>query len=87
MDDENVFKLCAKAEGEKTDKGKAKIDLTDQAKQKRIENNKRLSDMVKNGEKIPTSFTSQNSWYPPRPVIKKDAKAVKKLYGRDIKPI
>ena len=33
-----------------------------------------------NGESL-TSFNSYASWFPPRPVVEKDPKAVKQLYG------
>jgi hypothetical protein len=29
---------------------------------------------------------SEETWYPPRPIIKKDEEAVKKLYGEDKPP-
>lgn len=35
---------------------------------------------LQNGEPL-SSFNSQSSWFPPRPVIEKDPEAVKKLYG------
>lgn len=35
---------------------------------------------MQSGEPI-SSFNSQSSWYPPRPVIEKDGGAIAKLYG------
>lgn len=49
----------------------------------------RNSDVVRrmrNGEQL-TSFNSQSSWYPPRPIIEKDQGAIRKLYGRAAKAL
>ena len=35
---------------------------------------------MENGESL-TSFNSHASWFPPRPTVEKDEKAVKQLYG------
>jgi len=47
------------------------------ARQKR---NAELIRKMKKGESL-TSFTTDGSWFPPRPVIKKDKKLVSKLHG------
>lgn len=50
----------------------------------REETNKRLVDAVRNGEDINSSFTKMNSWFPPRPLIKKDKEAMARaLAGKD----
>ena len=36
---------------------------------------------MRNGESL-TSFNSQSSWYPPRPLIEKDESAINRLYGK-----
>ena len=64
------------------------MDLQEKARLNRIENNKRLSDLVKNNEHIGSSFTTQGSWFPPRPIIKKDKKTIQRLYNEeDEKPL
>jgi len=59
------------------------IDLKEKARQNRLANNKRLSELVKGGEIIHSSFNSQSSWFPPRPLIEKDKKTMSRLYGED----
>lgn len=46
----------------------------------RDERNAELLRRMRNGESM-TSFSSASSWFPPRPVIEKDAKEVARLYG------
>ena len=41
---------------------------------------------MRSGEQL-TSFDSQSSWYPPRPIIEKDQGAIRKLYGRAAKAL
>lgn len=55
-------------------------------KEKRKNRNKDLIERLKRGEStqlIPTQMT----WYPPRPIIKKDNEIVKQLYGDTAKVI
>jgi len=59
------------------------VDLRETARQNRLANNKRLSELVKDGEIIHSSFNSQASWFPPRPLIEKDKKTMNRLYGMD----
>ncbi len=40
---------------------------------RRMEDNQALS-----------SFNSQASWFPPRPIVEKDPTAIKKLYGTEV---
>lgn len=42
--------------------------------------NKELIERMHSGEAL-WSFDCKASWYPPRPVIKKDPKAINQLYG------
>ena len=37
---------------------------------------------MRDGENL-ASFNSQASWYPPRPTIEKDKKALEQLYGQE----
>ena len=54
------------------------FDLNEQALKRKQHNRKILKKMAK-GESLST-FNSQSSWFPPRPIIKKDKTAIKKLY-------
>lgn len=58
----------------------------DKIKKNRMENNKRLSEIVKTGGHLESFFDSHTSWFPPRPTIKKDKELVDRLYGEDKKP-
>ena len=46
----------------------------------RTNHNREILKRMETGESL-TSFDSQSSWFPPRPVIEKDQEAVRKLYG------
>lgn len=48
----------------------------------RKERNADLIRRMQSGEQL-TSFNSYASWYPPRPIIEKDIKAVRELYGTE----
>ncbi|RZA13305.1 MAG: hypothetical protein EOP10_29965 [Proteobacteria bacterium] len=52
----------------------------------RHDRNSELVRRMRNGEQL-TSFNSQSSWYPPRPIIEKDQTAISKLYGRAAKAL
>lgn len=52
----------------------------------RLERNSELVRRMRNGEQL-TSFNSQASWYPPRPIIEKNQEAIHKLYGRAAKAL
>lgn len=52
----------------------------DRSKNLRKERNEDVLDRLKKGDSL-SSFDSYASWYPPRPIIKKDSKALGKLYG------
>ncbi len=54
------------------------LDMNEQALRRRLHNRKVLKKMEK-GEVL-SSFNNQSSWFPPRPIIQKDKKAVAKLY-------
>lgn len=54
------------------------LDFNEKALRRKQHNKKVLKKMEK-GESL-SSFNSQSSWFPPRPIIKKDKKAVEKLY-------
>ena len=54
-------------------------------KQQRLKRNKEIVERLKKGEStqlIPTHMT----WFPPRPIIKKDEKVIKQLYGINDQP-
>lgn len=46
----------------------------------RKDRNSLLIKKMRNGENL-TSFNSVDSWFPPRPIIEKDPKAITRLYG------
>lgn len=54
------------------------LDLNEQAFRRKLHNRKILKRMEK-GETL-NLYSPQSSWFPPRPIIKKDKKAVKELY-------
>lgn len=58
-------------------------DFQKRMAEKRRERNKDLIDKVKNGEIIPAAISTQSLFFPPRPIIKKDSKAIHRLYGGD----
>lgn len=47
----------------------------------RQDRNSELVRRMRTGEQL-SSFSSQSSWFPPRPMIEKDSDAIKKLYGK-----
>jgi hypothetical protein len=47
----------------------------------RHDRNSELVRRMRTGEQL-TSFNSQSSWFPPRPIIEKDQGAIHKLYGK-----
>jgi len=51
-------------------------------KKKEVINNRpqELADMTKRGEPIPPLYKASDTWFQPRPVIKKDKEAIRKLY-------
>lgn len=54
----------------------------------RAETNRRLRQMelaaeVKRKDWQPPSFDAQASWYPPRPIIKKDKQAIEEIHGKN----
>jgi len=55
-------------------------------KEKRKKHNDDLLRRFKKGENI-LNYNSSDTWFPPRPVIKKDKDLVKKLYGDDAEVI
>ena len=50
----------------------------------REERNADVIRRMKGGDQL-SSFNSYSSWFPPRPIIEKDKKAVKSLYGTEPK--
>lgn len=59
------------------------MDMTNTRRTKteiRTNHNRELLKRMEAGESL-SSFDSQSSWFPPRPVLEKDQEAVKRLYG------
>lgn len=54
------------------------LSLDEQELRRKLHNRKVLKKM--NRGEVLNSFDSQSSWFPPRPIIKKDRKALEKLY-------
>jgi len=52
-------------------------------KEKRRKLNEDILRRLKAGELL--QDPAKNTWFPPRPIIPKDAKSVKKLYGEEAK--
>jgi hypothetical protein len=48
----------------------------------RVDRNRELIRRMNAGENL-NSFSSASSWFPPRPIIEKDPKALAQLYGSD----
>ena len=57
------------------------LDINEQALRRKMHNRKILKKMEK-GESL-SSYNPQSSWFPPRPIIKKDEKALSGLYRKD----
>lgn len=57
-----------------------KIMSLKKAENMRKERNSDVIRRMRNGDQL-SSFNSYSSWFPPRPVIEKDAGAVRRLYG------
>lgn len=49
----------------------------------RKKHNQELINKMRNGESL-RSFDSQASWFPPRPVLKKDEEAMSRLYTQGV---
>ena len=54
--------------------------LHDLSERRRHDHNRQLLEKMVSGEPL-WAFDSNASWFPPRPVVKKDPKAIEKLYG------
>lgn len=60
-----------------------KVISQQKSQQIRKERNAELLRRMQNGEKL-SSFSSLDSWYPPRPIAEKDRTAIHQLYGTDV---
>ena len=49
--------------------------------EKRKIRNQEICQAIKDGEYVPPAMNIFQSWYPERPIIKKDQKAIKSIYG------
>ncbi len=50
-------------------------------KQLQEEHNKAIIEALKAGKPTPRKYNNEDTWFPERPVIKKDKKAMDELYG------
>ncbi len=55
-----------------------------QGKFNRKKHNREIVQRMKSGETL-HRYNAQSSWFPPRPIIKKDEEAIKSLYGHSEK--
>lgn len=53
----------------------------------RHKRNQELLERMKDPNDTLTQFRKEESFYPKRPTIKKDAKAIKEIYGQETTPI
>lgn len=56
-------------------------DLKSRAEHARRERNARLAELAKNGKDAPPLVDRSLLFFPPRPIIKKDVEAIRKLHG------
>lgn len=52
-------------------------------KDRQAEHNKEILEALKNKTELPKKMDTIDSWFPPRPLIKKDKEAMKKLYKKE----
>jgi hypothetical protein len=50
----------------------------------RLKRAQEIADKVKSGTYIPAPFDAAESFFPQRPVIKKDPKELERIYGKDV---
>lgn len=55
------------------------INWQKKAEHKRMRRNKEIAEEIKSGEFIPTPINREMSWFPPRPIIKKDVREMNRL--------
>lgn len=58
--------------------------LKEKIKKQRQRHNAELIQKMRDGESL-TSFDAMSSWFPPRPTIEKDKRAIEKLYSLGVK--
>lgn len=56
------------------------------SEKKRKNRNRQIIEKMKRGEDL-VAFDAFSSWFPPRPILKKDKKALEKLYGKRLKVV
>jgi hypothetical protein len=56
------------------------------SKNLRRDRNTELLRRMRSGEQL-TSFNSNASWFPPRPIIEKDSRAIRQIYGADTRKV
>lgn len=62
-------------------------DSTDEKVRKaRLKRSQEIADSVKKGEYTPAAFDKNESWFPQRPVIRKDKRALSVVHGEDDVP-
>lgn len=57
--------------------------MKDKAKQSRKKRNKEIGEALRKGKYIQAPFNKELSWFPPRPIIKKDKKEMERIYGKE----
>jgi len=60
------------------------MEETKTLRQKRKSHNEDIVKRMREGDSL-SSFSTEKSWFPDRPTIKKDKEAIERLYG--LKPI
>jgi hypothetical protein len=50
----------------------------------RLKRAQEIADKVKSGTYIPAAFDAAESFFPQRPIIKKDKNEMKRIYGKDV---
>ncbi len=58
-------------------------DIDDKKAKRRLDHNRGILDRMSTGEPL-WAFDSKSSWFPPRPTIDKDPKAIGQLYGAGV---
>lgn len=53
----------------------------ERAEKNRMKRNQEIAREVQSGEFMPAPINREMSWFPPRPIIKKDLRAVNQLMG------
>ncbi len=58
-------------------------EIDSKKSKRRLDHNREIIDRMNSGEPL-WAFDSKSSWFPPRPTIEKDPKAIGQLYGTGV---